>query len=162
MCSSDKNYIYLIELMTKKIKKYNVKVVAYCLMPNHYHFLISTVDKIQISKYIQSCFNSYVQAFNKQQSRKGPLFESKVKIKIIDKEEYLIHICRYIHLNPVKAKLVKNIEDWKFSNYLEWIAKRKSILFDSEFFDTYFKNPADYKEFALSRIEYLDGIDKYL
>ena len=62
----------------------------------------------------------------------------------------------------MKAKLVKNIEDWKFSNYLEWIGKRKSILFDSEFFYTYFKNSADYEEFVLSRIEYLDGIEKYL
>ena len=86
MCSSDQNYIYLIELMTKKIEKYEIKIIAYCLMPNHYHFLISTMEKIQISKYIQSCFNSYVQAFNKQQNRKGPLFEGKVKIKIMIKK----------------------------------------------------------------------------
>ena len=99
---------------------------------------------------IQRLFNSYTQAFNRQQGRSGTLFEGRAKSIWVDDEMYLIYLCRYIHLNPVVAGLVPDAEDWQYSNYLEWIGMRGGSLIDHEFVAAYFPNPSDYTEFIAS------------
>jgi hypothetical protein len=94
-------------------------------------------------------FNAYVQAVNRQQSRQGILFEGRFKHVFVDKEEYLVHICSYIHLNPVKAGLVKNPEDWLYSNYLEWIGERGGEIIDQNFVIEWFDNPEEYRKFVM-------------
>ena len=67
---------------------------------------------------------------------------------VVDREEYLIHLCRYIHLNPVKANLVPQIEDWLYSNYLEWIGQRTDTLKDAKFIGDRFPTPEAYRQFV--------------
>ena len=98
-------------------EKYEIEIIAYCLMPNHYHFLIKQLSDRPIYLWIKTLFNSYVQALNKQRKRSGTLFEGRAKSKEIEKKEHLFHIMRYIHFNPVKANIVKNPENWEFSDY---------------------------------------------
>ena len=71
----------------------------------HYHFLVRAAEDDGVSPFLQRLFNSYTQAFNKQEKRSGTLFESRAKSVLIDANSYLFHMARYIHLNPVRAGL---------------------------------------------------------
>jgi putative transposase len=118
---SEANYEYFQRLMTRNSIVHLVRVEAYCLMPNHYHIVIKQSVGGSISKFIQSLMTSYVQAINKMYNLSGTLFQGKAKAKQIDTESSLLQVVRYIHLNPVKAGLVQRPEDWRFSDYREWL-----------------------------------------
>lgn len=145
---SKENYKFLLRRVREYLDEFQVTVVAYCLMPNHYHFLLRQNSEVPISTFVQAVFNSYSKAFNKMFKRSGTLFESPFKsIHVVDKN-YLVHLCRYIHRNPLQAKLVDDLEEWEFSNYPEWISKRTGQLFDKEFVSSYFKTAHDYIDFV--------------
>ncbi len=105
---NDENYLFLLKRAKSYLSEYPLSVIAYCLMPNHYHFLCRPEEDDSLSRYIQRLFNSYTQAFNKQQGRSGTLFEGRYKSILVDTDEYVIHLCRYIHVNPVRAGLVRD------------------------------------------------------
>ena len=151
--ANDDNYRYLLRQAKKFLPKSSVSVIVYCLMPNHYHFLLRSDTNNAISRFIQHLFNSYTQAFNRQQGRNGTLFEGRVQSIRVDDETYLIHLCRYIHLNPVIAGLVSHPEEWQYSNYLEWIGKRDGTLIDRDLVRAYIAKPSDYEEFILFSID---------
>ena len=142
------NYRYLLDLIQKYMGKYDISMIAYCLMPNHYHFLLRQMAGEPISKFINVLFNSYVQALNRQQDRTGTLFGGRFKHICLDDWNYLSHLCRYIHRNPVKAGLVSAPEDWVYSNFREWIGLRNSELKDDAFIQTHFPNPEEYMLFV--------------
>ena len=146
---SDDNYNFFLAKVERYIPEYPISMVAYCLMPTHYHFLIETETKAPISRFIQKLFNSYTQALNRQQSRTGTLFESRVKFKLIETNEYALQLCRYIHLNPVEAKLVTKHEDWPYSNYVDWIIPQNE---ERSSINRFFQSPNEYKEFVLSSL----------
>ncbi len=159
------NHLYLLRLMEKFKDSYKIEIIAYCLMPNHYHLLMQQKSAKPISSYIQKIFNGYVQAINKQQNRSGTLFEGRSKSILVDKEEYLIHLIRYIHINPVVANIIKKPEQWKYSNYLEWIGKREGSLFSKKVFNSLFDSNKQYQSFVVEYIEDLKiskGLKKYL
>jgi hypothetical protein len=99
-----------------------------------------------------------VQALNLQQERAGTLFEGRFKHRCVDKWEYLMMLCRYIHLNPVKAKLVTRPEDWAYSNYREWIGMRDGALVDKVFVQDHFSSVDEYVKFV-SDVEDLEFRD---
>lgn len=146
--ANERNYLYLLRLVKEYAPKYGVAVIAYCLMPNHYHFLLRQDGEILLSKFMQVLFNAYVQALNLQQGRTGTLFEGRFKHKCVDKWEYLMALCRYIHRNPVKAGLVARPEDWAYSNYREWIGLRNGVLVDQVFVQDHFENADEYVRFV--------------
>jgi REP element-mobilizing transposase RayT len=119
----DKNYHFFIS----KIKKYlidTVDVLAYCLMPNHYHLLIQ-LKSIDLPVSMQKLGLAYAVAFNNINNRSGHLFQGPYQKIHVDELKYLLHLSRYIHLNPVDAKLVYKAEDWEFSSYSEYIGLKK-------------------------------------
>ena len=95
---------------------------------------------------------SYVQAVNKRYKRRGPLFEGRFRSKWIDDIDYLLHLCRYIHLNPVRAGLVKSPEDWIFSNYRDFVGLRNNGLIDRKFIKKYFTTANDYCNFIAENV----------
>lgn len=145
---NDGNYQYLLRLVKEHYQKHGATIIAYCLMPNHYHFLLRQESEEPLSKFMQVLFNSYVQALNLQQGRTGTLFEGRFKHKCVDKWEYLMVLCRYIHRNPVKAGLVTKPEDWAYSNYREWIGMRDGVLVDKEFVQDHFSSTDEYVNFV--------------
>ena len=162
---SEENFLHCLRLLRKYAQSYSVTVIAYCLMPNHYHFLLRQDGEVSLSKFINVVFNAYVQALNKQLGRKGTLFEGRFKHVLVDKDEYVLHLCRYIHLNPVKAGLVSRPEDWVYSNYREWIDMRRGRLKDTEFILSYFARPEDYQRFVMgyeSERELEEKLQRYL
>lgn len=142
------NYLFLLKKLKHYSEKYHISVIAYCLMPNHYHFLLQQDGDISISIAVAYLFNSYSKAINKKYNRSGTLFEGHFNSKEVDDEKYLRDLCRYIHRNPVDDEIVKNILDWEFSNYHEWIGKRKGSLFNEKFRDKYFRDINCYEEFV--------------
>lgn len=146
---SEDNYLFLIEKLKKYSIELHVSVIAYCLMPNHYHFLVKQNGNIEAGLLPQNIFNGYTKAFNNSFERSGTLFEGPYKSIHVDKTEYVVHLCRYIHRNPFDAKIVKDIEDWKFSNYLECVGKRKGVIFEKEFMIDHFGSVEGYEKFVL-------------
>ena len=158
--ASNENCRFLLRRIKEFLPEYPLTFMAYCLMPNHYHFLFRAEEDGGIAPFIQRLFNSYTQAFNKQEKRSGTLFESRAKSILIDESSYLFHICRYIHLNPVLAGLVIKPEDWLYSNYREFIGFRQGTLYEAAFIEEQFGTPEEYKKFVENDIP--DAIDRKL
>ncbi|MBM3150826.1 MAG: transposase [Chloroflexi bacterium] len=146
---ADRNYYFLLQRFKENLPDNQVSAIAYCLMPNHYHFLLRQDGEIPISALMQAVFNSYTKAFNKAYARSGTLFEGPFRAVGVDTYEYLLHLCRYIHRNPLEAGLVNHPANWVFSNYLEWIGKRQGSLVEHEFVQENFPDPAEYEGFVL-------------
>ncbi len=146
---AEENYIFLLHRVKKYAAQFSISIIAYCLMPNHYHFLLRQDETATISAFIQAVFNSYTKAFNKMFDRSGTLFEGPFQAILIDRDEYLIHLCRYIHCNPLEAKLVAHPGQWPFSNYLEWVEQRKGTLVDRALVREWFPSSESYEQFVL-------------
>jgi REP element-mobilizing transposase RayT len=141
------NYLFVIEKLQKYCLGNLVSVIAYCLMPNHYHLLLRQDEKQPAGNVPQSMFNSYSKAYNLRYSQSGTLFEGRFRAIPIHSTSHLFHLCRYIHGNPVKDGLVTDPADWQWSNYLEFIGDRKGSLVDAQFIETQFGGGQAYKQF---------------
>lgn len=147
---------YLFAL--RRIKEYSeilgVTVIAYCLLPNHYHFLVRQELDIPAGTLAQRVFNSYTKAYNKQFQSSGTLFERRYQANHVLQDRYLRNLCYYIHSNPVKHTLVEDVAAWPYSNYLEWVGKRRGTLVDRKFIANFFGSS---REYAASMREYLEN-----
>ena len=151
------NYLFVLRLVKKYTSAFDISVIAYCLMPNHYHFLLRQDGTEAAGLLPQRVFNSCTKAFNKRYHCSGTLFEGRYEAIHVDKEGYLLHLCRHIHANPVKDGLVSRLEDWPYSNYHEWIGTRHGTLIDRGFVPAFFPAAQTYSQFVL---DYLTGLDK--
>jgi len=130
-----------------------VEIICYCPMPTHFHLALKQLKDHGISKFINKVFNSYSHYFNIKHNRKGPLFAGRFKKVLVQTDEQLLHLTRYIHLNPVTAGIVDFPADWKYSSYKEYIdaADEKVIC---EYKDILDIKPEAYKMFVENRIAY--------
>jgi len=131
-----------------------VKIIAYCLMPTHIHLALQQLEDGGISKYMNLILHSYSNYFNLKYKRKGPLWEGRFKSVLVKDEQQLIHLTRYIHLNPVTAYLVNHPQDWRYSSYKEYLgitSKKERICDYSEFLDI---EKTSYQRFVKDQIEY--------
>ena len=149
---NDADFVFLLKHIKKEVIRFGVTVIAYCLMDNHYHFLLRQDGDIEISKFMQAVFNVYTKAFNTKYKHSGTLFEGPYKAIHVDRDEYLLHLCRYIHRNPLEAGLVVKPEQWHYSNYAEFIGKRNGTLVDHEFVKMNFGSPEEYEDFVMNYV----------
>ena len=98
---NDENWGYFMKRLRHYCTSELIEIIAYCLMPNHYHILAYLKDDSLSAKIMQPLSVSYTKAVNRQQSRVGPIFQGAFRAKLVDKTEYLPHLSRYLHLNPV-------------------------------------------------------------
>jgi len=145
---SDENWGYFLRLVRHYLKPDLIDVVAYCLLPNHYHLLVSLKTDALAKKIMQPFTVAYSKAINKQQGRTGPLFEGPFQARLVDRDEYLVHLSRYIHLNPVSAGLVAHPEDWTFSSYRDYLGLRKGTLPAPGIVMSQFPSPQAYAAFV--------------
>jgi len=148
----EENYIFVLRKMKKYSHSLELTLIAYCLMPNHYHFLIRQDGEQPAGLLPQRVFNSYTKAFNKRYGRSGTLFEGPYRVTLVEEETYVSHLCRYIHANPVKDGLVTHLEDWPYSNYPEWMGLRSGTLVSRDFIQDHFESPTSYQDFVLDYI----------
>lgn len=139
------NYWYFM----KGVNRYLIPrcdLLAWCLMPNHFHFLIQATkeseiviqdgsfERQQFSQGIKQLLSSYTKAINKQEGRTGSLFQQKTKASCVTNGQggYAQAAFHYIHQNPMKAKLVEKMEDWEYSSFREYIGLRTESLCNFE------------------------------
>jgi putative transposase len=112
-----------LEILKRTKNRYEYLLHAYALMDNHYHLLIET-PKANISQIMQNINTSYTVYINRKNGRSGHLFQGRFKGIIVDKESYLVELSRYIHLNPVRARITERPEQSKWTSYKDFISKR--------------------------------------
>jgi putative transposase len=113
---NDQDRINFLNTLLHVNKRYNWICHAYCLMDNHYHLLIETPDG-NLALGMRQLNGVYTQLFNKLHGRTGHLFQGRYKSILIQKDSHLLEVCRYVVLNPVRARMVERPEAWKWSSY---------------------------------------------
>ncbi len=113
---SDDDRLKFLNILQHVNKRYNWICHAYCLMDNHYHLLIETPDG-NLALGMRQLNGVYTQLFNKSYTRAGHLFQGRYKAILIQKDSHLLEVCRYVVLNPVRAKMVEDPETYKWSSY---------------------------------------------
>jgi len=105
-----------LECLGKVVHRFHWLCHAYCLMDNHYHLVIETPEA-NLSKGMRQLNGIYTQRYNRRHRTVGHLFQGRYKAILIQKESHLVAVCRYVVLNPVRAKAVERVEQWKWSSY---------------------------------------------
>lgn len=139
----------------------NVEIICFCLMPNHFHFLLKNLTKDGIRQFISNFQNSYAKYFNIKADRTGTLFQQNFKAVRIESDEQLIHVSRYIHLNPVTSYLIEaeTLGNYLWSSYPNYLSDKSNYIF-KKIVLSLFKSAEDYKQFVLNQVEYQRELNK--
>jgi putative transposase len=114
---TDREYRELVELMKEYLPGSRVEVHAYSLMPNHVHMILCQLEHLAMGMFMKRVCQEYAMRFNKRYGRVGHVFQGRYKRVLVDKEEYLWHLSRYVHLNPVHGHLVRSAGEWEHSSF---------------------------------------------
>lgn len=131
-----------------------VQIIAYCIMPTHIHLILKQLKDNGISMFMSNVLNSYTKYFNTKHERKGPLWETRFKSVLVENDDYLLHLTRYIHLNPVTAELVDAPEDWKASSYEEYASETSNESRICKYDHILNTKPNLYRQFVEDRVSY--------
>ena len=139
-----------------------VEIIAYCVMPTHIHLILKQTTENGISKFMAKVLDGYSKYFNIKYHRKGPLWEGHFKSILVNNDDQLIHLSRYIHLNPTSAGLVKKPQEWYFSSYCEYITGSNDKNHDNlcQYENLIDLSPKEYKKFVQERISYQQELSK--
>ncbi|MCF7872674.1 MAG: transposase [Candidatus Omnitrophica bacterium] len=146
-----------LSYLSQAYLKYRIIIHAYALMDNHYHLILQT-PKANLTKAMHYLNTSYAAYFNAKRKRTGPLYQGRYKAILVQQDEYLHHLSRYIHLNPVRAKIVKNPIEYLWSSYKYFVSNAASPAWlQTTFILSMFSKTASqakkiYKEFVLTGI----------
>ena len=160
VAKENKSYVYNNLLIPKKNSI--IKVLTYNIMPDHYHLVIKVMQNDMVSKYINDIENSYSHFFNNKFNRKGPLWQTHFQSVLIKTNEQLLHVIRYVNLNPVTAGLVDKPEDWPFSSFRDITSDPKFLR---DLTEISIRNPRSFQKFVEDNIDYqkkLKSIKKLL
>lgn len=140
-----------------------VEIMAFCLMPNHVHFLIKEIREKGISTFMSIFQNSYAKYFNLKTERTGSLFQTMFKAIRIETEEQLIHVARYIHLNPITAytlKTVAQLTTYPWSSFPAYLGKQTTYVINTNTVLSYFPSINKFIEFTKDQVNYQRELDR--
>jgi putative transposase len=106
----------LLDIVAQALSRFDAQALAYCLMDNHYHFVLHT-RQANLSLLMRHINGVYTQAFNRRHGKAGHLFQGRFKAVLVDRDAYLLEVCRYVDLNPVRAKAARKPGSWAWSSY---------------------------------------------
>jgi len=163
---TEKDYEYFIDKAIFYKEKTGVKILAYCVLPNHFHFLlkeptfeVATTSKVgssAISKFISLLLNSYTRYFNLNKDHSGRIFQGPFKSKLADDDNYLSVLLNYINLNHLKHKIAKKPKDWFYTSHHNYVGESKYNLIDKDYLIDF----AEYRRGILSYKKILFKIDE--
>lgn len=139
-----------------------VDILSYCLMPNHFHFLLKQNTDKGIATFIANFTNSYTRYFNTKHQRVGPLFQGVFKAVFVENDEQMIHLSRYIHLNPVVSSIigVNDLTDYQWSSYPSYLAYPQGGFTETKQILSAFRSNDDYRNFVLDQVEYAKTLNE--
>lgn len=145
------DYIKFMEFLKTAKERYAFFLYAYCLMPNHFHLLLET-QLPNISTIMHFINGSYTVYYNTRHQRHGHLFQGRYKSIVVEKDSYFLELSRYIHLNPLRAGVVRNPEDYIWSSYRGYLGKKDAYI-DRDQVQYYLgMNWHQYRQFVLAGI----------
>ncbi|MEA5451934.1 transposase [Leptolyngbya sp. CCNP1308] len=153
------NYLHFLRLIRLYLIEQALDVVAYCLMPNHYHLLVQCKTSA-VSGAMMRLSVAYTKAMNRRYNRVGVVFQGQFQAIAVDSDEYLYHLTRYIHLNPVKAGLVAHPQNWEFSSYLDYAGLRSGTLPKLEVIRQQLTSEAAYQAFLKPDDQHLPAMSR--
>src|SRR5258705_7972318 len=121
----DADYQAFLNTVAEANRIWDIEVFSYCLMKNHYHLSLRT-PKGNLSPVMLHIDGLYTQRFNRHHNRDGPLFRGRYKAILVDKDEYLAQVVRYIHLNPVQIRVVKQPEEYRWSSHIKYLQTKRA------------------------------------
>lgn len=150
----------LLKEIDKKKEKL-VEIISYVLMPNHFHLLIKQTGDNGISTFLRKSINSYTRYLNTKRSRVGPLFQGAFKAVRVEDDEQLLHLSRYIHLNPLVSFVVKESEfrNYPWSSFADYL-KGQSNFLDVNIVLSHFASSKSYEKFIFDQADYAKQLEK--
>lgn len=152
------------EIMNKlKRREKLIEIFSYCLMPNHFHFLLKQHRENGIAKFMSNFQNSYTRYFNVRHQRDGSLFLDQFKGVRIETDEQCLHVSRYIHLNPYTSHVVGTFEDlesYLWSSLPVYLKEATDSFIKTDLLLSFFKAKKDYKKFILDQADYQRSLKK--
>ena len=139
----DEDFKVFLLLMQDAKTKYGFKLHAYCLMTNHYHLLLET-EQTEIWKIMKRINQIYAAYYNEKYRLTGHLFQGRYKSCLVENDSYFLQTSRYIHLNPVKAKMVPRAEAYPWSSYSTLIGMKQEMIVEVKRIYAYFKEPQNF------------------
>lgn len=131
-----------------------IDIICYCLMPTHFHFLIKQVENQGVTEFVGKLSNSYTKYFNIKGGRVGPLLQGEFKSVLIESDEQLLHVSRYIHLNPIVSDVANTIGSYTWSSYGEYIGTGEEGICSKDIILGQFKSCKDYQRFVSDQESY--------
>jgi REP element-mobilizing transposase RayT len=128
--SDDDHHRFLLQLALQKARL-PFRLYAYCLMPNHIHLLLERLED-PISRIMQRLLTAYSQYHNRKYRKSGHLLQGRYKAILCQSDQYLAELVRYIHLNPVRARMVRRAQDFRYSSHRAYMGQDESSLVDSD------------------------------
>lgn len=113
-----------IEVLKETASLWNINVTAYCLMPNHYHLLLKTPEG-NLSRSMRHINGVYTQRYNRKHGQDGPLFRGRYKAILVERDNYLLGLVKYIHRNPLRARMIKRLNDYPWSSHKGYLSESK-------------------------------------
>jgi len=126
----NKDYEVFISLMSDAKIRYDVKILAYCLMPNHFHIVLMPHRSADLSKWMQWLMTSHVRRYHKHYGTSGHVWQGRYKSFLIQKDNHLLTVLKYVESNPLRAGLVNSVKDWLWSSCMESLGKKPKLLLD--------------------------------
>lgn len=127
----NQDYKAFIELMAEAKKRYSLKLFAYCLMPTHFHMVMMLHRAGDLSRYMQWLLTSHVRRYHTHYASSGHVWQGRFKSFIIQEDNHLLTVLRYVEGNPVRANLVKSAKDWMWSSHKQTINESPRLLIDA-------------------------------
>ena len=146
--------------LTSKSLVDEVELIAYCLMPNHFHLLLKQRTKDGISKLLKQLTNAYTLYFNQNNQRVGSLMQGPFRAAPVTEDPLFIHLVRYIHLNPVASGLTKDLNAHRWSSYHHYLGNEADLPVEKEKILSYFPSVGAFKGFHEDRADYEKNLDK--
>lgn len=154
----DKLKKYYLDFLIEHSKKEKIRIFAYCIMDNHYHLLLEN-SSLRLSEFMKNVNSQFGQLYRKLNRGKGYVFEDRFKSTLIENESYLVTLIRYLHQNPVRAKIVKDPFQYRWSSINLYFKKKESEFVDTEYVENIFSDENNFID-LMNDIIYKDLPDK--